>query len=128
VIGAAIDVHRDLGPGFSESVYETTWCVELAKRGIAFERRKELKVTYRIQTVGTHRPALLIERVGGGELKAVTELKPIFYATVRSCPKAADCELGLLLNYSSTNVAIKRVARENYGSRENSSYSFGVLN
>ncbi|HXG66799.1 MAG TPA: GxxExxY protein, partial [Blastocatellia bacterium] len=88
VIGAAIEVHRLLGPGFLEAVYEESLCVELKLRGIPFTRQQIFNVSYKGQGVGQSRLDLLI---GSGlivELKAVEALAPIHTAQVISYLKA----------------------------------------
>src|SRR5450432_3956391 len=84
VIEAAIAVHQALGPGFIESVYESSLCVELAARGIGFERQKKIKVHHRQVEVGEHRLDVLVEGVLLVELKAVKELEDIFFVIGRS--------------------------------------------
>ncbi len=116
IIAAAINVHKALGPGFLESVYEQALALELAAAGIRFESQKLIPVTYRGQPVGEHRLDLLVEGQVVVELKAVSELAPIFFATVRSYLKAAHLETGLLLNFAAIPLTIKRVGREQIGS------------
>ena len=99
VIGAAIEVHKVLGAGFLESVYEEALCIELALRGVAFERQKPIALTYKGQPVGEARLDLL---VGGElilELKAVERIHPIHKAQVINYLRATGCQLGLLLNF-----------------------------
>ena len=103
VIGAAIEVHRHLGPGFLESVYEEALCVEMADRRIPFERQKEISLLYKDREIGKHRVDLL---VGGSlivELKTVEALAEIHKAQVISYLKATGLSLGLLINF---NVSI----------------------
>ncbi len=105
VIEAAIEVHRELGPGFLESIYEEALPVELTTRQIPFERQKPLTVMYKDRAVGEGR----IDLVVGGELlvelKAVETLAPIHKAQVISYLKATGCQLGLLINF---NVPVLR--------------------
>ncbi len=112
IIAAAISVHKALGPGFLESVYEQALAVEMTASGLRFERQKSVPIEYRGQTVGEHRLDLLVEEAVVVELKAVTELELIFFATVRSYLKAARLETGLLLNFAAIPLTIKRVGRE----------------
>ena len=105
VIDAAIEVHRQLGPGFLESVYEEALAVELTVREIPFERQKSVAVSYKGRVVGDGRIDLL---VGGEllvELKAVEALAPIHKAQVISYLKATSHQLGLLINF---NVPVLR--------------------
>lgn len=100
VIGAAIEVHSLLGPGYLESVYEEALAVELKLRGIAFERQVSVAVKYKGQDVGTARLDLLIGRQLVVELKAVDALAPIHEAQVISYLKALNLPLGLLINFN----------------------------
>ena len=112
VIGAAIRVHEELGPGFLESIYEEALCHELNSMGIHFQRQVLVPVRYRDATVGEHRLDLLIENVLVVELKTVDGFAPIHFATQRSYLKATNCSLGLLLNFATTTLQVKRVGRE----------------
>src|SRR5260221_325008 len=107
IIGAAIEVHRRLGPGFLESIYENALLLELQKRGLTAERQVEIRVMYEGIEVGRHRLDLLVESAVIVELKAVRNLEDIFFATVRSYLKAANKENGLLLNFAKTTLEIK---------------------
>lgn len=112
VIEAAIKVHQALGPGFIESIYENALCVELERRGIHFERQKTVEIQYEGAPVGEHRLDLLVEEVLVVELKAVNELENLFFAISRSCMKAVGVEDGLILNFATMPLTIKRVGRE----------------
>ena len=109
VIEAAIAVHVALGPGFIESVYENALCVELTAAGIAFEKQKVIRVKHRGVEVGEHRLDLLIEGCLLVELKAVKEIEDIFFVIGRSQMKAAGIRDGLILNFASMPLTIKRV-------------------
>jgi GxxExxY protein len=100
VIGAAIEVHRLLGPGFLESVYEEALCVELAAREITFERQKEINVIYKGHQIGRQRVDLLVGQALIVELKTVEELAEIHKAQVISYLKATGLPLGLLINFN----------------------------
>ena len=109
VIEAAIAVHAALGPGFIESVYESALCIELAARGIAFERQKVVPISYREHEVGQHRLDLVVERVLLVELKAVTALEDIFFAVGRSQMRAGGIADGIILNFAAMPLTIKRI-------------------
>jgi GxxExxY protein len=112
VIGAAIEVHKALGPGFMEAVYEEALCVELELRGIPFIRQAPICVVFKSRTVGEGRVDILVDNMLVVELKAVESLAPIHKAQVRSYLKATGCKLGLLLNFNTPwlrDAAIKRV-------------------
>ena len=112
VIGAAIEVHKALGPGFLESIYESALCLELERRDIVHERQKRIPVLYQNIPVGEHRLDLLIEGKLVVELKAISAIEPIHFATVRSYLKAMQLQTGLILNFAQTTLEIKRVGRE----------------
>ncbi|MDF1552155.1 MAG: GxxExxY protein [Deferrisomatales bacterium] len=99
VIGAAIEVHRVLGPGFLESVYEEALAHEFGLRGIAFERQAPVAVNYKGHPVGEGRLDLLVGGVLIVELKAVDQLAPIHHAQLLSYLKATGLSLGLLINF-----------------------------
>lgn len=111
VIGAAIEVHRILGPGFLESLYEEAMCVELGLRGIPFVRQYQSSVDYKGHAVGEHRLDLLVGDVLVVELKAVDALAPVHSAQVLSYLKTTGRHLGLLLNFNTAVLrqGIKRI-------------------
>jgi GxxExxY protein len=111
VIGAAIEVHRLLGPGFLESVYEEALCVELTLRGIPFARQLPIGVQYKGQKVGEARLDLLVDDNLVVELKAVEDIAPLHVAQILSYLKATRLRLGLLISFSVTTLrrGIKRV-------------------
>lgn len=100
VIGAAIEVHRILGPGFLESVYEEALCIELTLRGIPFERQYAISLDYKEHLVGESRLDLLVAGKLIVELKSVDELAPIHFSQVISYLKATSHKLGLLINFN----------------------------
>jgi GxxExxY protein len=112
VIGAAIQVHTELGPGFLELLYEEALGIELRALGIDFERQKPVPIFYRAQPIGEHRVDLLVERTLVVELKATTALEKVHFAVLRSYLKALGLSDGLLFNFAATRLTIKRVGRE----------------
>jgi GxxExxY protein len=112
IIAAAIRVHKELGPGFLEIMYEEALAVELGDVGITFERQKLLPIFYHEHLIGEHRLDLLVEGRVILELKAISELEKIHFAIVRSYLKASGLQDALLLNFASTRLTVKRVGRE----------------
>ena len=112
IIAAAIRVHKELGPGFLEIMYEEALAIELTNAGISFERQKLLPIFYRDHLIGEHRVDLVVEGKVIVELKAITALEDVHYAIVRSYLKAANLTDGLLLNFASPRLTVKRVGRE----------------
>src|SRR3954452_5079167 len=112
IISAAIAVHRELGPGFIESVYEQALAVEFALRGIAFIRQHPIPLFYRDHQIGEHRLDFLVDNRIVVELKAVEALQNVHFAIVRSYVKATGLADALILNFSSMPLTVKRVQRE----------------
>ena len=101
IIGTAIEVHRELGPGLLETAYEQAMCHELNLRGIAFVRQKKLPVSYKDVALDCHfRVDLMIEEMVIVELKAVERIEPLFEAQLLTYLKLAGLWLGLLLNFN----------------------------
>jgi GxxExxY protein len=100
VIGSSIEVHRELGPGYSEGVYEEALAQELFRNGVRFERQKSFKVRFRGCVVGEGRVDFLVDGKLVVELKAVERLMPVHKSQVISYLKATSCSLGLLINFN----------------------------
>ena len=109
IIGAAIEVHRELGPGFLEHIYEEALKIEFSEHDLNFESQKEIKIKYLGTEVGSHRLDLLVENKIIIELKAVKEFNDIHFAQLRSYLKATGLKVGLLLNFAKPTLEIKRV-------------------
>lgn len=109
VTGAAIEVHRTLGPGFLESVYENALRIELRRREIPYVGQVAVPIVYQGIEVGSHILDLLVEDQLVVELKSLKRLDDIHFVVLKSYLKAVERELGLLLNFSGTTLAIKRV-------------------
>jgi GxxExxY protein len=109
IISCAIEVPKALGPGFLESVYETALLLELRHAGLQVEQQKILPITYRNVIIGEHRLDLLVENKIIVELKATSALEDIHFAIVRSYLKASRLEHGLLLNFATMPLTVKRV-------------------
>lgn len=112
VIGAAIEVHRSLGPGLLESAYEGCLCHELHLRGLDFERQKELPVLYKGCLIDCgFRLDLLVGGAVIVEIKAVDRILPIHQAQVLTYLRMTGLRVGLILNFNSLRLTngIKRV-------------------
>ena len=112
IIGAAIEVHRELGPGLLESAYEECLAHEFTLRGLAYQRQKPLPVFYKgIQVECGFRLDFLVEETVVVELKAVEQLSPVHQAQVMTYLKLAQCRLGLLINFNSFKLlqGLKRI-------------------
>jgi len=101
VIGAAVAVHRQLGPGLLESAYEACLAYELSERGLFVERQKALPIKYRgVELDCGYRLDLLVSEQVIIELKAVDRLDPIHQAQLLSYLKLSGCKVGLLINFN----------------------------
>ena len=104
--------HKELGPGFLESIYHNALLIEMKKHNIAFESEKEVIVSYRGSQVGIHKTDLFIENEIVLELKTVDDLNKKHYAQVRSYLKALNKPVGLLVNFWSYRLDVRRVELE----------------
>jgi GxxExxY protein len=112
VIGAAIEVHRQIGPGLLEMVYEDCMCEELSLRGIRFERQVQAPVVYKGRELGSrYKVDLIVERLLIVELKSVEKLIPVHKSQVLSQLRMTRLPLGLLLNFNVPTLSegIKRI-------------------
>jgi len=111
VIGCAIEVHKHVGPGFTESVYEESLCRELEREDIPYERQVTLHVDYKGDPVGTGRADFVVDHRLILELKSVTSLLDVHRAQVYSYLRTTDLRLGLLFNFNRRLLrdGIKRV-------------------
>jgi GxxExxY protein len=109
ILGAAVDVHKALGPGFLESIYQRAMEVALEHREIRFQREKEVHVHFEGVDLGVQRLDLLVEEQAIVELKAVKALEDIHFAQLRSYLKATGLHTGLLLNFNAPTLVVKRV-------------------
>ncbi|MBB3208183.1 GxxExxY protein [Rhodopirellula rubra] len=112
VIGAAIEVHRILGPGLLESIYEEALCHELQLRGVACERQKEVDVIYKERVIKGQKLDVLVEGEIVVELKAVAKLPNVAIAQTLSYLKSTGLKRGLLINFSQAKLidGVKRIS------------------
>ena len=101
VIGCAIEVHKQLGPGLLESVYEKAICIELEEHKINYERQKILPVKYKNQEIGEFRIDVVVENSVVIELKSVERHDPVFESQILSYMKLGNYKVGLLINFNS---------------------------
>jgi len=99
IIAAFYEVHKTLGFGFLEQVYQNALCMELQERGLKCECQKELKVYYKNKVVGTYRADMVVEDVVILKLKAVSSLRIEHEWQLINYLKATDLQVGLLLNF-----------------------------
>jgi GxxExxY protein len=101
IIGCAIEVHRQLGPGLLEQTYEAALCIELQNAGVNFVRQPIFPVIYKGQTIGEYRLDLIVADAVVVEIKSVERFDPIFEAQVLSYLRITGKKVGLLINFKS---------------------------
>ena len=109
IIGSAVTVHRELGPGFLESVYEAALAYELGVQGIPFDRQVLFPILYRGTKLGQHRFDLVADGCIIVELKALDQIAGPVFRVMRSCLHATSIPLGLILNFGAPTLEVKRV-------------------
>jgi GxxExxY protein len=100
IIGCAIEVHRQLGPGLLESIYEKALCIELSLIELKFENQKSIIVQYKNKRIGEFKIDILVENSIVLELKSVERFDPVFEAQLLSYMKLGNYKLGLLINFN----------------------------
>jgi GxxExxY protein len=111
VIGAAMEVHRLLGSGFLESVYEHALELELMDRRIPFERQPPIKITYKQRQIGKYHADFLVDAKIILEIKAASALVPDHCAQALHYLAATGLRLALLLNFGAKSLQFKRIIR-----------------
>jgi GxxExxY protein len=109
VIGCGIEVSNNLGSGFLESVYENALSIELKRQGLRFERQKQLNVAYKGEVVGNYVADLIVEEKLLVELKALSNFTGEHEAQVMNYLRATGLEVGLLLNFGTPRLGIRRI-------------------
>jgi GxxExxY protein len=109
IMSAVFEVHNQLGPGFTEDIYENALAMELELQGIPFERQKQIQVFYKGRFVGNYRLDIVIDEKIILELKAVSALNEIFRAQIDSYLYATGLQLGILINFGSKRVQSDRI-------------------
>ncbi|MFA7315037.1 MAG: GxxExxY protein [Candidatus Magasanikbacteria bacterium] len=122
IIGLAMNVHKILGPGFKENIYQDALIKEIVNNGFYVECEKEFVVFYKGEKVGKFRVDLFVENKLVIELKAVSgEIPKLFQTQVISYLKASNKEVGLLINFGNTSLEVKR-----FGNYKNYSKNSGL--
>lgn len=111
IIGAAMEVHRILGPGYLEAVYQAALAQELTRRGIAFEQFKRLAVEYKGAIVGDYIADFVVDGKIILEIKAVSEFHPKHEAQAINYLTATKLRLAILLNFGAESLQHKRIIR-----------------
>lgn len=114
IIGCAMVVHKTLGAGFQEVIYQRALAIELVIAGIVFSREFEMSIFYRKEQIGTRRVDFLINELISVELKAITNLEDVHFAQAINYLEAYNLEIGLLINFGETKLNFKRLTNKKF--------------
>ena len=123
IIGCAMKVHNTLGNGFQEVIYQRCLAIELEKQGIQFLREQEMPIYYDDRAVGTRRADFIVENSVLIELKAVIKLEDVHLAQGLNYLEAYKIEKGLLINFGSPSLEVKRLFRKQKHATDNRIHS-----
>ena len=113
IIGSAMHVHKTLGNGFQEVIYQRALSIEFQYAGIKFEREKEIEINYRGRNIGKRRVDFFVENKIMVEIKAVIHLEDVHLAQAMNYVEAYNMEIGLLINFGAKSLQFKRVHNNN---------------
>jgi GxxExxY protein len=116
IIGCAIEVHKILGNGFQEVIYQRALSIEMRLQGIDHQREIKMNIHYKNEMIGTRRVDFLIENIISVEIKAVIQLEDVHLAQAINYLEAYNIEVGLLINFGSKSLEFKRVMNKKYQS------------
>ena len=116
IIGSAMTVHKSLGNGFQEVIYQRALEIEMRLAGISFTREHEMPIFYREEHIGTRRVDFLVEGIISVELKAISKLEDVHLAQAINYREAYNLEIGLLINFGDTSLKFKRLTNKKYKS------------
>ena len=111
IIGCAMEVHRILGNGFQEVIYQRALAIEMANNNISFSREHEMDILYKGERIGQRRVDFFVEGKIMVELKAVIQLEDVHLAQAINYLEAYGLDIGLLINFGSTSLQFKRVMK-----------------
>jgi GxxExxY protein len=114
IIGAAMEVHNRLGPGFQELIYQRALEIELPFHELPFRREFEMPIFYREQQIGTRRVDFLVENTISVELKALTKLEDVHLAQAINYLEAYNLEVGLLINFGTARLQFHRLENKRF--------------
>ena len=113
IIGCAMTVHKTLGNGFQEVIYQRALAKEMSLQGLSYSREHEMKIFYKGDDIGTRRVDFFVEGKIKVELKAVIQLEDVHLAQAINYLEAYKMDIGLLINFGNTSLQFKRVMKPN---------------
>jgi len=114
IIGCAMEVHKALGNGFQEVIYQRALEYEMELQGLSFAREFEMQVFYKDRQIGTRRVDFLVEEKISVELKALIKMEPVNLAQAINYLEAYNIEIGLLINFGNTKLEFHRLVNKKY--------------
>lgn len=112
IIGAAMEVHKILGNGFQEVIYQRALAIELENQELSFTREQEMQIEYKGKDIGTRRVDFFVENKVMVEIKAVIQLEDVHLAQAINYLEAYNLEIGLLINFGTKSLEFKRVMKK----------------
>ena len=109
IIGAAMEVHKHLGNGFQEVVYQRALAVEMQLQNILFVREFEMPLLYKSYDIGTRRADFFVDNTILVEIKAIVDLEDVHLAQAKNYVEAYNLEVGLLINFGAKSLQFKRI-------------------
>ena len=113
IIGCAMEVHRHLGNGFQEVIYQRALAIEMTTQGIEYSREHEMQIQYKGHDIGTRRVDFFVDEKIMVEIKALIGLEDVHLAQAMNYLEAYDLEIGLLINFGAKSLQHKRVHNNN---------------
>lgn len=109
IIGCAMEVHKQLGNGFQEVIYQRAMAIEMQIQGLEYSREHEMQIQYKSHEIGTRRVDFFVENVIMVELKTIINLEDVHLVQAMNYVEAYNLEIGLLINFGSKSLQFKRV-------------------
>ena len=117
IIGCAMEVHKILGNGFQEVIYQRALAKEMVLQGLLFAREFEMPIFYKDEQIGTRRVDFLVEEVISVELKAIIKIEDVHMAQAINYLEAYNLEVGLLLNFGAKSLEFKRLINSKFNKK-----------
>lgn len=114
IIGCAMEVHKILGNGFQEVIYQRALAKEMTLQGLSFEREFEMQIFYKDDQIGTRRVDFLVESVISVEIKAIIQLEDVHLTQAINYLEAYNFEIGMLINFGAKSLQFKRLINSKY--------------
>lgn len=124
IIGCAMEVHKRLGNGFQEVIYQRALEIEMKLAGIEFSREHEMPIFYREEQIGTRRVDFLVGGVVSVELKALTKLEDVHLAQAINYLEAYNLEIGLLVNFGAKSLEYRRLINPKFGVKSKNQFNY----